>query len=413
MSSAVRALSSFHLRTSVRVALEVGALQVVGFVVLVGLQPAPGLFLERLAAGLEGSGGFVVAKAAFAAWATSLSFLASRRASLATRGWHRTLQVDGRLQRRALIVGLACAQAPVLVIWLLLWVAASLTEGPGTSHSLAAVPVVALAAAWLAQPPEWGLQRWFGLLGLFLTVSLGWWGILATLLGLAFLDRSSVRPRRRMPSRTKGRAPGGWPWLGSRLAWRALGRGWPGLYLPVGACLGAVWLFLTNNELSPSGEALGVRLGCGLGLATTVVLLSERILQRRPLWPWARSLPRGSRRRLLLDAAFLFGHSLPAVVAALWLAPLQVPALVALALWCSLRCAGAMRGSEPSLTGLGAATIAEVFILAALVAMSGWFALPLALGLPFVLHRATRAEQSQRVSLWIERRHAATGDPLS
>jgi len=102
--------------------------------------------------------------------------------------------------------------------------------------------------------------------------------------------------------------------------------------------------------------------------------MAEARAVRRPAWPWSRSLPWSSARRVGADALILGAHALPLVLLAAWIHP---TALVALAIlpFLAVRAAGAMRRAPERRTGAAGEIVMEGALLAALVALLPWTAL--------------------------------------
>jgi hypothetical protein len=83
-----------------------------------------------------------------------------------------------------------------------------------------------------------------------------------------------------------------------------------------------VGVIVGTASLVGSAVASGAaRLGGGLAVAFLLSSLAARLATRRPVWPWARSLPVASHRRVAEDAAFLAAPCLVPLAAAALLDP--------------------------------------------------------------------------------------------
>jgi hypothetical protein len=172
------------------------------------------------------------------------------------------------------------------------------------------------------------------------------------------------------------------------------------------------WFFVRNNALTDTQFALGVRTGCGLGVALLMLELAGHLRAHRPPWGWSRSLPWSSRQRLLHDAAFLTAGGLPVLAVAVWLDPRAAIPVAALLPYCGLRLAASLRPTESHITRLGARTVVEVLACTLAAAVTAWSAWLLLLMLPWAVHAGERCEQQLKVGLWLEREHATSGDPI-
>lgn len=98
-----------------------------------------------------------------------------------------------------------------------------------------------------------------------------------------------------------------------------------------------------NNGLTVAQASGVTRLLISMALVVTVARMADLLVTRRPSWPWARSLPVGSRARVFDDVIAITLPAAPTLVIALgldWrafvLGLVTLPALVLLAV-------GAMR----------------------------------------------------------------------
>ncbi len=409
-SQPLRSLIRFHLASGTRVALRGAPVQVGGLAVLIGASPEPVHTLNMLALGVagdpKGAGGMMPA---FGAWGLVMVLLAHRRMAVAEQGWSRSLPIGSKTRRRAYSSALLLAQLPMLGTWMLLWIAGALL-GAASLERLLLPCLVAVGAIWVALPVKgWG-ARLLGILaaGLALGASpLAW----ASPLLLVLAD-VLAGPMQAGGKEERKRA---WAWppraLPFVVGWRAVGRRLPAMYFWAALCLGALFLFLNNNVLTPAQEGIGIRAAGGLALALLLLPLATALRLLRPPFALARALPWAAQSRLLLDVQFLLLHTLPVLVAVGWWAEWELLSLIVLALYLSLRLAVALRGAGDKPTVLGAAVAVETFVAVLWVAVSSWAALVLLGLMPWVLRAGVRLEKRLKISLWRERHHELVGEP--
>jgi hypothetical protein len=210
----------------------------------------------------------------------------------------------------------------------------------------------------------------------------------------------------------KTRRTGGGGLLEFRIAWRAVGRTLPGAFLLGLLPAGAAWAFIVNNTLAPEHARLGARLGAGCAVVLLLSQMGESLAVRRPAWPWSRSLPWSSTRRVLSDALFLGIHALPLVLLTTWI---NLAALVVLAVLpvLAVLTSGAVRRAPERRTGASGEILVWGMLLSALVALLPWTALLALMATPWAVRAAAERERRQKVSRWLELHHLAAGDPQS
>jgi hypothetical protein len=175
--------------------------------------------------------------------------------------------------------------------------------------------------------------------------------------------------------------------------------------------VGATALFAHNNDLSGALLSGAARFGSLMAIAVFLWPLAAKLAERRPAWPWARSLPISSYRRVAADALFAGLHALPLLVpvafinfSAMWFVLLTLPFI-------SVRAAEYVRKIPERRTG--ARYLLECFGAAGLLALLPWTGFFwLAATVPAVIS-ARNADTRQKVSRWLELHHLAAGDPLS
>jgi hypothetical protein len=405
----MKALLIFHLKAGGRVAVRSFAIlfsSLLGWIML-GMNPAAvlaGLAVATYARRPSTSDLALIVLLSFL-----IPFLAAPKLFHGLNGWIRHLAFDSAGNRRGMAVALAAVQIPLaLALAFLAWVA----HGKGleigmpavrlllflASGVLAALPVkrrylttpVAMLATWLALQGDW--------LPLLLA---------AGLLAVAEVMSGPLRPvRQRRPWRTVD------SFLTFRIAWRALG------WRVIGICaisllpLGAAALFLRNNELTPALAAGALRLG---GTTSIVLVLSgfvNKLAERRPAWPLARSFPWSSAQRVLADAWFMGAHALLPILILFVRDPAQAACVLSLLPFLALRAAGSIR-LVPELLAGARRFLIEGMGLAALLALSPWFSLFGIVAAPLAFFGARRSERALKVTSWSDLHHSALGDTLS
>lgn len=410
------AMLRFHLGSGVRLSLRAFVpLMTVG-VAVIGLDAQPAEMLARLARGLGGRPGDPATLIVLFVLSTAIASWAAPRVTRGLGGWPRHLPVSGVAHRRAACYALVVAQAPLAIAAFLL-MAAAIPLTPAVSlPRLAGLPLLVLGAAIAALPVR--RRTVTSILGVAAAgcAVMGSWVLL--LLGVAAVclsdriagplavDRTVRRYEgsRRLESvltthlRIVGRAVGG----------RVLGPLVTSM-LPVAGLA----VFIANNDLAPGVSTRAARLAGGLSITFLMAGLSDLIAFRRPAWPWSRSLPLSSARRVAFDALLLCGVTAAPIAAIASIEPVAAPLLCALALLLSLRAAGMMRRAGGLRAGAGGRLFAEGFVLSGLLCLLpwlGWLLVPAALP---SWRAAARQERRQKVSRWLEMHHLAAGDPLS
>jgi hypothetical protein len=406
-----RALARFHLHVGARLAMRAAAPLAGVPVVALLLQHDPSAAVRASAAWLLGPAGGPAAGLVVALAALTLAAWATPRVTAGLGGWPRHLPASGATHRRAALVAVATAQAPVVMALLILAPLAAHQAGGIAPGRLIALPLMAAAAALAVWP---GKRSWrsrpFALLALLLLAQPGLASLLVTPLLVAVAERLAGPLAATVAPRRGPRSAFPTPLL---IAARALGPA--ALVAPVLALLpvGAMTLLRLNNELAPAVAAGAARFGGGLGVVVLLASLTERLAARRPAWPWARSLPVGSARLVAEDAVLLAVPCLVPLVATAGLDPRAALTVAACLPTLALRAAGALRGSTRPRTGAATVFLGEAALLAGWVAVLPWLAL-LALAIaPFACRAAADRDRHQKVSRWDELHHRAVGDPLS
>jgi len=406
------ALARFHLHVGTRLALRAAAPLVALPILAVLLQQDPGGAVKAAGAWLLGPWSGPGAGLALGLAALTLAGWAAPRVTAGLAGWPRHLPVSQGTHRRAALVALATAQAPVLAGVLVL--APFAARGPAgiAPARLLALPVMAAAAAVAAWP---GCRSWrsrpLALLALLLLAEPSTAHLLVAPFLVAAADRLAgpLRSGDASGRRRRSRALPT-PLL---IAARALG---PSAAVTVAVALlpiGAMTLLRVNNDLAPPVAAGAARFGGGLAVAFLLGGLVERLAARRPVWPWSRSLPVASTWRVAEDALLLGVCGLVPIVVTACLDPVAALTVAACLPLLAFRAAGALRAGTRPHAGAGGLLLGEAALLAGWVAVLPWLAGPALLAAPLAWRAAAERDRRQKVSHWDELHHRVVGDPLS
>jgi hypothetical protein len=197
------------------------------------------------------------------------------------------------------------------------------------------------------------------------------------------------------------------------IAWRALRFRIFLPYLLSVLVLGLTRLFVLNNTFSSSLNFRAACFGGSLSLFLYGAVIAGRLSERRPPWPWARSLPWSARARVLIDSVILAVLSLPVLaltasldIRALWPVAVGLPPFAVLASLFMRRGHRYRLGAMEIISFTGAAA-------AALICLLPWISFLFLALTPFALKHAAAEERNQKVSRWHEMQHLAAGDSLS
>ncbi len=342
--------------------------------------------------------------------------LVAPRVALGLGGWIRHLPASARSHRLQAAGAVVLAELPILVpLAALAFLLPMNKNGAGAAWTAAAGIIAAafLMALYLmpARQPLWA--SCLGLIACLMGGTGEPLGLAVAALSAWVADRaygpfqSVPRAVRRLVPRSAGPAA-----FGFRLSLRAVGWRMAGALLPPALFLGWAALFLVNNPLAPGPARAAVRLAAGGGLAGALAAAAAALAKRRPPWPWGRSLPLSSGRKVTADAAFL---ALPAAAGLAASAAFSLAALPAAALlpYAALRASAAVRPPMDSSRSPIPALFLELMLAAGLAALA-----PAALGLVppaawLAWREAVRRERAVKMGRWLERRYAAGGDSLT
>jgi len=201
--------------------------------------------------------------------------------------------------------------------------------------------------------------------------------------------------------------------LTALIAWRALRFRILIPYLPALLVLGLTRIFIQNNSFSSSLNFRAMCFGGALSLFLFCAFIAGRLSERRPVWPWIRSLPWTARERVLIDAIFMVILSLPQLaltafidIRALWPVACSLPLVVIVASLIMRRGYKYRLGAGEMITYVGIAG-------AVTISLFPWISLLYLVLTPLAIKYAADEEKNQKVSLWHEMQHLAAGDPLS
>jgi hypothetical protein len=403
------ALLRFHAVVGVRVAVRSFAPLFCALLAWVMLQMYPAALVTGLARELFGPRPGISILLSIGGLLFLLPAWGGSRIALGTNGWLRHLAPSELYNRRSLELAFMVVQLPA---WLAVGMLALVSSLKGVSPwrpvllqlfsmscagALAALPV---SRRWLTLPVASAAGATAALLG--------WRGAAAVLpvLVAAELLSGRLRRSRRRPT-GEVRLPFTFAISARAVGLRVL-PAYAGAAVPI---LGA-WLFVGNNELRGGLAAGAYRFGFALSLAFLLSAVSETLAVRRPVWPWARSLPWGSRRRVGEDALFLACLALPCLAAGQYLHRAAALSTLLLLPALALRAAGSIRRVRERRFGVGSFA-GEACFAAAVIALVPWsqWAAPL-LAAP-AMWAATRVESRQKVTRWLEAHHASSGDSQS
>jgi hypothetical protein len=405
----VLALLIFHARVGVRIAARAFVPLFCAMLVAVMVQMYPAALVRGVARELFSTPPGASTLAAVAILSLLLPAWGVRRLAAGLGGWMRHLPLGDSRNRLGLELSLVVVQLPLLVSLGLLALVAHLNGLALFRPVLLRLVVLVLAGALAALPVR---RAWLVLpvsVSAAVAAVLGpHWAAMSALPILVLAERLAGPIRAPRPSRRREfRLP-----FGAGIAWRALGWRTPLALAASAFPLLAAWLFATNNELRGSLESGTWRFGISLGIVTVISILSESLAVRRPVWPWLRSLPFSSLRRVTEDAVFLGLHSLPVLVLGAlfhWQAALAASSV---APFIVLRASGSMRRLrlQPS---SARTMVAEACLASALLALLPWSAAVWPVAAIAAFTSARRAELDQKVTRWLEVHHDAGGDSLS
>lgn len=405
----MRALLLFHFRVGVRVAVRGFTPIFSSFLIVVILQMYPIAFVTNISLSVFAPRPSVLECVLLGALSYLLPAWAAPLMGEGLNGWFRHLPLSGTANRRGLAIALIAVQVPLATMLALLGIVAY-AHGRALLLPALRLALVLVAGAFAAVPSKrQPLTAVFSLAAAVSAVTGGWAAIPLALVLLAAID-PLAGPLRDSPPTRAWRSTG--PLLSARIAVRAIGSAIAGPFVISLIPIGAALLFTMNNA-PPPGIAAGVaRFGGALSLTLLVSGIADRLLLRRPVWPWARSLPWSAGNRVLSDAVLLAAIGGPLLILGGALNPraaLHVAAVVPLL---ALRGAAFIRRGRERKTGTGGLML-EGFLVSATVALMSWAWMIWLAATPAAFLAARKAETSLKATRWVEHHHASAGDSLS
>ncbi len=355
----------------------------------------------------------VVSGIIYSAITVGTSRIISPRICLGLNGWIRHLPLKSQSNRRMALISIFMAQVPVLLSLSLLSLLLSNSLGVNPAVYFSGLPVLGLSSALFVLPIRNSLFiKPFVLFACILSASGNWFMLIAGAFLFVICDLVSGplvngKKRHQYGKVTKGL------WLSFFMAWRALKWriGFP--YIFSFFILGLTQVFIQNNDHSLVLSGKIYLFGVACSAVVIYAFLAHVLAVRRPPWPWSRSLPWSSRRRVLLDAGGLAMSATPLLLMAFVMEKktifpllLSLPALCFLSSWAMGRAFDLRTGAYGTILIYGG-------IGALLLCLYPLISVVYLILTPILLKQAIRQERLLKVSLWLERHYLAAGDSLS
>lgn len=402
-------LFRFHAVVGVRVAVRSFAPLFCAIIAIVMVQMYPARVVIALARALFAVPPSSSLLLVFAGLAFLLPVWAAPRLTLGLQGWLRHLCSGEIRNRRGVEVALFFVQTPTFVAIVVLAVVARMNGLSVWRPVWIQLAVLALAGALAGLPAK---RRWLtvpaaSIAGVLTAVG-SWQTALgsAVLLVLSELSAGQLAQARQQADRRM--------WLPFVFSLGVRAVGWrvvPG-YLAGAIPVAATVLFVANNGLDGEFSRGAYRCGFALGITAFLAVVSGILAVRRPVWPWVRSLPWSSRRRIWEDAMLLAIGSLPVLLPCFLLDRQAAGALLLLLPALTFRAAGSMRSVRERRLGIGRFG-PEGCLAAAILGLVPWVHWVAPLAAVAALEAARRAEMNQKVTRWLEFHYVAAGDSQS
>jgi hypothetical protein len=403
------ALLIFHLKAGVRIAVRSFALLFSTILALIMLDLNPAgvvISFARLAFSQHPSFSNL---APLVVLAFLFPALAVRKLSLGLNGWIRHLAFGHTANRRGMAVALLTVQMP-LAIGLAFLALVARSRGMEIGNPALRLLLVLASGALASLPVK---RRYATVPASAVSVLLalpGDWRFMLLAAALLVGAESVAGPLREDRRRRR------WRSIDSRLdfciAWRALGWRLPAVLSVALLPLAATALFIGNNDLPPSLAAGAARLGGSMAAVLVLAGLANKLAERRPAWPLARSFPWSSAHRVATDACFLMLHALIPVLLLAVRYPASAACVLGILPFLSLRAAGYIRLIPNLLTG-ARRFLVEGFCLAAMLGLFPWMSLVVLAASPLPFLAARRNERALKVTRWTDLHHEAFGDTHS
>lgn len=401
----------FHLNVGARLAAKILAPLIAAFFASLYIFKID--FFIVLAHALFVESHFVVSGLIYSAIMIATSRMIAPRICLGLNGWIRHLPLKSRSNRRLALISIFMAQVPVLLLLSLSSLLLSNSLGVNPAVYFSGLPVLGLASALFVLPFQNGLFIKPFVLGACILSASGNWLMLISgaflflICDLVTGPIATRKKRQRFSKATKGM------WLSFFIGLRAVKWrvGFPYIFSLI--VLGLTQVFVLNNDLSP---ILTGKIHLFGGACSTVVFcafFAHVLAVRRPPWPWARSLPRSSRWRILMDAGFLGFLIFPLVLMVFVVEKKTIfPLLLSLPILCLLSSWSISRTFELR-TGAYGTILIFGSIAAFLLCLFPLISIVYFVFSPILLKIAVKQERILKVSVWLERHHLAAGDSLS
>jgi len=408
----LKAFLIFHLNVGARLALN-KLVPVLGAMFAVYFIFKPEFFNEYFSVLL--SEGSLIPGVVFTLLCAATASMASKRVCLGLSGWMRHLPVSGLATRRLAEIAVFAAQVPILLVLVFFPCFSVFSHGvsPYSFAFVMGVPLLGYASSKASVPSRRSpVSKPLAYAACILLVSGRWVLLLVGIVLLFLTDLISgplSAPKRRRLSRSSSRGY----FLNAVIIWRAVKFRMLIPYVLGAAVLGAVMLFLSNNQFSPEVTLKVMTLGGALSAVLFLAFFSNYLASRRPAWPWVRSLPCPAWERVLLDSLCLFLLVLPVLVFLLFAnrrALLFVAAfLPAVCVW---SCLFIRKGGNLKM-GASGGILCFGFISSLLITVIPLSSIAFLVGVPFLMKEAVESERNLKVSRWLKLHHLAAGDTLS
>jgi hypothetical protein len=343
------------------------------------------------------------------------ALMASPTVCFGLNGWIRHLPVSGNSTRRMAEIAVYMAQIPILLTLISLPLI-SIMVYQVTSHSyelIAGLPFLGFATSKASVPSKRPyISKPLTYISCILLVS-GQWLFLAGGILLLFFSDLFSGPLMSAKNRSASKMNFKGSVLNTVIIWRAIKFRILIPYFFSLLIMGALSLFLSNNQLPAPLEFKAVIFSGALSIIVFLAIVSNYIVKRRPVWPWARSLPWSARKRIFLDSLFLGFLTVPLIVLLGyfdWNALFPVVSFLPLmSVWASF----SIRKGTALKMGAYGNIIYFGFICSLFICLVPILSISLLLISVLVFKYAVESDRNLKVSKWLEFHHLAAGDSLS
>ncbi len=348
----------------------------------------------------------------------ALSGVATRRVTLGSRGWIRSLPVSRAASRRAIVAALCVTQAfGIVVICFAVLAAPLIYRADLDPAKVLGLPLLVIASAMVVTPFERPVAAVFAAVALVLFVQ-GQWASIATGIALLLLaDGTSGavgatrNPRAGRWRVEPSRASAARHWV--RLTFAALGASAVAscLLMPSIFVLFAYLIVRHNPDLDAGTAHRAIRICAVFALTMLAAAVGSSVVRARPMWPWARSLPWSSRDRAAGDTTLvaLMLTLVPISLAPLdWGVAMGVAGLIPVL---SGAAAAAVRAGAERHTSAAGEIIVVGALFGTLFVLWPWAGAVALAAAPFSFALTIARERRVATTRWQELRHDAGGDP--